>query len=439
MDRDRRDAMGQAQQLAGTEVLRARPAEAEIDDRGVVYAWAAASAALLSRVVVFVAGYYWTTRHGTVVVSPLIRDVRYAEALHGLAGRLFDTWAHWDGVWFVRIASTGYTHPNSPAFFPLYPMLIHVVSFVTGGNFVIAGIIVSLAAYSAAMVLLFKLVRPLFGGSVAAWAVVFISWFPTSVVFSAVYSESLFLLLTVASFWFAGRRTWWAAGLAGLLAALTRSSGVLLVLPLLLLYGREVGWGSHGVRLRWPRDARLGWLLLVPLGLALYGAYLKLRLGSATLFMTAEQHWRRHLSDPISTLVLGFHDARVAVERLSGVERSLSRWLTPGHPGQTVMVYYVAPFAALVLATVVIALAVRRLPASYTAWAVVGLLLPLCYPAAADPLYSVHRFVLVLFPVFIALALVTRRVWPVRWVLLGLFAAGLVWYTSVFAAFAHLG
>jgi Mannosyltransferase (PIG-V) len=431
--------MGHPQEAVGTDDPLARPAEAEIDSRGAVYAWAAAVAALLSRVVVFVAGYYWTVSHGTLAVDLKIRDVRYAEALHGLAGRLFDPWAHWDGVWFVRIASTGYAHPNSPAFFPLYPLLVRGVSYVTGGNYVIAGIIVSLAAYAAAMLLLFKLVRPLFGASVAAWTVVFISWFPTSVVFSAVYSESLFLLLTVASFWFAARRSWWAAGLAGLLATLTRSSGVLLVLPLLLLYGREVGWSWRGVSLRWPREARLGWLLLVPLGLALYSGYLRLRLGSATLFMTAQQNWKRHLSDPLSTLVLGYHDARLAVARLSDVERSLSRWLTPGHPGQNIVVFHIAPFAALAVATVALTLAVRRFPAGYTAWALVGLLLPLCYPAAADPLYSLHRFVLVLFPVFIALALVTRRVWPLRWVLLALSAGGLVWYTFVFAAFAHLG
>jgi hypothetical protein len=402
------------------------------------WAWSAAGAALLSRVVVFIASYYWTTRHGVLRVDPAVRDVRYAEALHGFAGRLLGPLAHWDGVWFVRIASSGYAHPHSEAFFPLYPLLMRAVAVVTG-DYVVAGVAVSLAAYAAAMVLLYRLVRPLYGASVAAWSVAFISWFPTSTVFSAVYSESLFLLLTVASFWLAARRRWWAAGTAGLLAALTRNSGVLLVVPLLLLYGREVGWTWRSVRLRWPRDARLGWLLLVPLGLVLYSVYLEVVVGSWTAFMTAQASWQRRLGDPVGTLVVGF---RGAVDAFAGLEHAgepLSRWLTPGHAGQTIVMFRIAPFAAVVFALVVLVLAVRRLPAGYTAWAFLGLLLPLGYPAAREPLYSLHRFVLVLFPLFVALALLTTRLRPLRWIWLSASAVGLIWFTWIFAAFAHLG
>jgi len=425
------------------------PAEAEYqrgargfetrDAHAVAYIWFAVAAAVLSRVTVLLAGYYRVTHQGLIKVAPKVLDPQYAQALHGLAGRLFDTWAHWDGVWFVRIASRGYVHANSEAFFPLYPMCVRAVSYVTGGNYVIAGVVVSLTAYGLAMVLLFLLVRPLFGASVAAWTVAFISWFPTSVVFSAVYSESLYLLLTVASFWFATRRRWWAAALAGLLASLTRNTGVLITLPLLLLYARECGWTWRHVELRWPRELRLAWLALVPAGLFLYMAYLKVASGSWTLFINAEAHWRRHLTDPVDTVLLAYHDAVGAFDSLSDVQRSLIHWLRPGHPGQDIVVFYVMPFLALVFAVIVLLLAIRRLPAAYTAWAVLGLLLPLCYPAARWPLYSLHRFVLVLFPVFVAEALVTRRVFPLRWLLLAASAAAMVWYAIVFAAFGHIG
>lgn len=405
------------------------------------YMWFAIVAAFLSRVTVFYASYYRVTRQGilsSVAAAPL-RDPKYTEALHGLAGKLFDPWAHWDGVWFVRIASEGYTYPHSEAFFPLYPFLMRAVSHVTGGNYVLAGIAISLVAYALSMVVLYKLVRPLFGASVAAWSVAFISWFPTSVVFSAVYSESLFLLLTVASLWFATRRLWWAAGLAGLFAALTRNSGVLLVFPLVLLYGRECGWSWRRPELRWPRELSLAWIVLTPVGLLIYMTYLKLKFGSWMMFSTAETFWRRHLSDPVSTLVRGYRDAARAFDQLADAEKSLIHWLQPGHPGQDIVVFYVAPFAALAFAVVVLALAARRLPVAYTTWAILGLLLALCYPTVRWPMYSLHRFVLVLFPVFIAEALVTRFVFPLRWVLLALSAAGLVWYTFVFAAFAHIG
>ncbi len=412
------------------------------DGHATLYAWAATVAAVLSRVTVFIASYYRITHQGVLrtVAGPKLRDPQYTEALHGLAGKLFDPLAHWDGVWFVRIASRGYApYPHSQAFFPLYPLLMRGVSYLTGGNYVLAGIAISLVAYAGAMVLLFKLVWPLFGASIAAWSVVFISWFPTSVVFSAVYSESLFVLLTVASFWFAARRTWWAAGLAGLLAALTRNSGVLLVFPLLLLYGREHGWSWRRLSLRWPRDLHAGWILLAPAGLLLYMAYLKIEFGSWTLFSTAEDYWRRHLSDPVSTIVRGYRDATRAFDQLTDAQKSIVHWLQPGHPGQNIIVFYIAPFAALAFAVVVLVVALRRLPAAYTTWAILGLLLALCYPTIRWPMYSLHRFVLVLFPVFIAEALATRFVFPLRWVLLALSAAGLIWYTMVFAAFAHIG
>ncbi|HZL65084.1 MAG TPA: mannosyltransferase family protein, partial [Thermoleophilia bacterium] len=163
-------------------------------------------AAVLSRVAVLLAGFLWVSSHGVMHVSLVIRDPRYAEALHGVAGRLIDPWAHWDGVWFVRIATTGYAHAHSTAFFPLYPLLMRALAPMTGGNYVIAGIVISLVSYGVAMVLLYKLAKGLFGATAAAWTVALISWFPTSVVFSAVYSESLFLMLTVAAFWFATRR-----------------------------------------------------------------------------------------------------------------------------------------------------------------------------------------------------------------------------------------
>jgi len=396
-------------------------------------------AAALSRAAVFLAGFYWVSSKPVVHHAVLIRDPRYAEALHGLAGKLIDPWANWDGVWFVRIASSGYGHPHSPAFFPLYPLLMRALSVVTGGNLVVAGIVISLVAYAVAMVLLFKLVRPLFGPQVAAWSVAFISWFPTSVYFSAVYSESLFLMLVLGSMFCAFRQRWALAGAAAFFAALTRNTGVLLVIPLALLYGREHAWSWRRVRLEWPRDLRLGWLLLAPAGLLAYMGYLWSRFGNPMAFNTAEAHWHRHLSDPLSTVVDGVATALRETEPLHAFARSLVYWLQPGHVGQVQIVYYVAPLLALVFALLMIVLGWRRLPFAFTAWALLGVLLPLCYPTEMRPLYSLHRFVVLLFPLFIAEALATRRLAVLRWLLLAISAAVLIWYTFAFAAFAEIG
>ena len=47
----------------------------------------------------------------------------------------------------------------------------------------------------------------------------------------------------------------------------------------------------------------------------------------------------------------------------------------------------------------------KRLPAAYTAYAVTGLALPLSVPASGYALMSLPRFMFVLFPLWIALAL----------------------------------
>ena len=147
------------------------------------------------------------TTYAFVVTQPLwLRDPLHAEALRGLAKRLFEPWAHWDGVWFVRIASGGYrAHPAGAAFFPLYPLLVRGLMPLAFHNYVVAGVCVSLSCYAAAMLVLDRLVEQEAGSQIARGTVLLISVFPMAFFFQAVYSESLFLLLSLLSFW-AGRR-----------------------------------------------------------------------------------------------------------------------------------------------------------------------------------------------------------------------------------------
>ena len=167
-----------------------------------------------------------------------------AESLDGFAGAVFEPWAHWDGVWFVRIAADGYgAHPDSQAFFPLYPLLVRAASVLTG-DLVVAGVLVSLGCYALAMILLYRLVRDDFDERAALWSVVFISVFPTALVFQAVYSESLFLFLALASFVSARNGRFGRAGLLGGLASMTRLTGWCLALP--LAWEAYVRWRPTG-------------------------------------------------------------------------------------------------------------------------------------------------------------------------------------------------
>ena len=249
-------------------------------------------AAAFSRIAVFVAAF---------CAAKYLRYPGHRQALHrGLRGLLTEPWLLKDATWFIAIAKHGYVDKHSAtAFFPLYPLLVRLVALPTDQHYLAAGIIVSLACYAGAMVALYCLAADLWNTRVAAITVMFISVFPTALVFDAAYSESLFLLLTVVCLLLAQRDHWLLAGLAGLLASLTRSTGLLLLPPLLLIYARQQGWTWRHVSLAWPRDRRLASLLLVPAGLLLYVGYLWWRFGQPLLFLSAERtHWGRRLDWP---------------------------------------------------------------------------------------------------------------------------------------------
>jgi hypothetical protein len=384
-----------------------------------------------------------------------MRDPSHIEVFTGLARRLLEPWANWDGVWFIRIAAAGYhSHALSPAFFPLYPLAVRVVTPLAGHFYVVAGIVVSVVCYAAAMVVLYRLAADECGSRVALWSVVFVSVFPTAFFFQAVYSESLFLLLTLVSFSAGRRGRWWLAGVAGLLAVLTRSSGLLLVLPLAVLWWEQrrgapvrLPGGPAGApeealagakrALRRPSVLSLGWLLLVPAGLGVYMAYLWHAFSDPFLFSTVQDFWGRRSSLPQVAVwdgaVAAYHGVRWLA--LHGIGAVLSGPHTVSGGLQSNVVANPLEFLALVTAVVLVVVCWRKLPAAYTVYGLAALLFPLLYPTTARPLDSLPRFLVVVFPLFIALAagVVTRPVW--RWTVLALFSALLVLATVLFVSF----
>jgi Gpi18-like mannosyltransferase len=408
--------------------------------------WAAAAAAS-AHVLLAVVAVLTTYTVGVRVRALGLRDPAHAEVLHGFLKRVLEPWAHWDGVWFIRIAADGYgAHAESQAFFPLYPFLVRGLAVVTGHNYVVAGIIVSLACYAGAMVMLFKLVQVLLGPRVALWSVVFISVFPTALFFQAVYSESLFLLLTLLSFWWAGRARWALAGLAGLLAVLSRSSGVVLLVPLAVLWweqrrgsalrlpgGPAAGLPASGRR---PPAASFAWLLLVPAGLALYMAYLWWAFGDPLLFSSVQAYWGRELTLPTSAVWRGAVAAVGGVRWLAahGAGPILGLRLPSGGMDSTV-VANLLEFCGFAAAVAMLVACWRKLPAAYTLYALAALLFPLLYSTTARPLYTLPRFIVVIFPLFVGAAavLAPHRVW--RWVVAGFLGVLLVASTVLFASF----
>jgi hypothetical protein len=329
--------------------------------------------------------------------------------------------ARWDSVWYLAIAHGGYDHePARTAFFPLYPLILRGLGVVIGSDLA-AGVVISLLAFAVSLVLLYRLVALELDDEVARLAVMLIAFCPMAYFFSAVYSESLFLALSLGCIWQARMGRWPSAGLLGALAAAERNSGVTLAVPiaLLFLYGPRADRApailpAAASRLRrlLPRyrpTRSLAWVLLVPAGLAAYVLLLASSMGNGLAPFHVEEVWFRHFAGPFG----GVWDGAVAAwdglrQLLHGPAPPIYFAKAGGDPlvvaGQNLML-----FGFLVVGTVALVGAFRRLPVAYGAYALVALALPLSYPVTPQPLMSLPRYEVVLFPLFMWSAWWLRR------------------------------
>jgi hypothetical protein len=309
-------------------------------------------------------------------------------------------------VWFLRIAETGYhSRAGAPAFFPLYPLLERIFGPVVGGPLV-AGVLISLAASLAAFYLLHRLAEHEFGRPAARRAVLYLAVCPMALFLAAAYSEALFLALALASVWAARRGSFAAAGAWGGLAAATRSAGLLLLIPLAIMWwerARRPAAEGGGRRPRWSWSAL--WLALVPAGSAAYGLYLWLA-GLGPLSPLRAQHdvWDRRTVTPFQGLWDALSAGWAGVRQLASGGDAVVYWTrSTGEPIRVAALNLVL-LATLVALALGIVLCFRALPRVYGWYALAAVLLPLSTPGHALPLLSLPRFGLVIFPVFMALA-----------------------------------
>lgn len=150
-----------------------------------------------------------------------------------------DAWLIGDAAWYQSIATGGYFyHPgqqSSIAFFPTYPMAVRGVGWLLGGDFRLAGWLVSLLAGAAAVAAFTVWVWPRLPRAAARTAVAVLLLYPYSFfLYGALYSDSVFLLLAIAAFLLVESRHYWTAGLIGALATAGRPVGVAVAAGLVL-------------------------------------------------------------------------------------------------------------------------------------------------------------------------------------------------------------
>ncbi len=275
--------------------------------------------------------------------------------------------AHWDSWWYYSIAEKGYVYEgpktlSNVVFFPLYPLLMHVAGWIFFGNLVLAGWFVSVISLLFTLFYLYKLVKEFHPEIIPELPLVLLLIFPTAFFLNTVYAEALFLCLSVAAFYFARRKQFAIASVFGFFAALTRITGVLLFIPLLIEY-------FEGKTLK----KNVAWLLLVPAGLASFFAFDWIRFGSPLLFLTIEKAWGRGFNVSFFRGWAYFRDVPPA---------SVNMVLDIGF---IIVAVWIAVYALL------------KVRASYGIY----MLLTLAMALSSGSPQSIGRYCLVLFPIYI--------------------------------------
>jgi hypothetical protein len=311
----------------------------------------------------------------------------------------FSFWYRYDAWWYVEIAETGYQFEpgslTSVSWFPAYPLLMRALAPIFG-NPLLAGLAISNICFLFVLLLLYRLTISETGDHKAAERVlVYVAIHPSTMFFSAVYTESFFLLLALIVTRAARNRQWWLAAIAGAIASATRIPGI----ALMALVGME--WlAAHGWTLRsmFTAPAWRGlWagvrtdthnllkiLLIMPLGLLAYMAYLQYTFGNALAFIVSTRADGRRMDGPLDAIV---------------------RNLQGAFDGSFHYPYNLpVDLGLLLLALALLVPIALRLRESYA----VFVLLSLAPALISGSTRSLGRYTMVLFPILIMLALYGR-------------------------------
>ena len=314
--------------------------------------------------------------------DPMIRPYYDVEPVdEGLGGWLLGPWQRFDTLHYTHIAIYGYEPGTSHTVFPpLYPLLIRVVGGLLGGSYLLAALLISNLSALGYFIVFFLLAEEAIGWRAARHAQVFAAIYPWSFVLLAGYTEPLFLLFASLAFWAARRGRGWAAGLCGALASLTRLQGGILGAPLLLEAVQQRKFKL------WPIRMDLVWPFLPPLASIgfLVGREL---VGIEPIFMTYATQWHHASAPPWVGMITNFRNM------LAG----------SAHP-----VDYL-DMAAAWFAIVLTVIAWKKLRPMYALYMTLAVLFNTAHLRDPNPMVSVGRHTVELFPAFFILGQVMMK------------------------------
>jgi len=289
-------------------------------------------------------------------------------------------WQRFDANWYISIAENGYGGIEGDDHFPpLFPMLIRLMRPLFGSTF-LAGLFISHLATSYAI----KLLHDVFlewGGSPAGKRSLFLMLiYPTSFFLFSVYTESLFLVTALLSIRSMKTRSWGWAGFWAFCAILTRLQGAAMLLPMLYLM-----WMDYPF-LRKP----VHWMgLTLPAMGGLFYLYLRSRQVTNGVLPFVESEWHARLVPPWETYWY-------AIRTLFSGDFTFVDVLN---------------WAVVTLFVILLISGWRKIPLEYNLYATGSLLIMLIRIVETQPLISMSRYSLTLFPAFFVLGLAGENLW----------------------------
>ena len=363
-----------------------------------------------------------------VVAQAIVFSSRFVQRAPGdvftdVTPRWYRYLLRWDAGWYLRIARQGYAYNGDNlvqqpvVFYPLYPLLSKAVSIIFGISEAAALLVVANVSLVLATLLLFKLVKDEYGNEVATYATAALCFFPASLFFSAGYTESLTLLLIVTFYLLLKKERYLLAAIAAGLALATRSTGIVLCLPLLFELWRKRGLNPGRLVLKTILS-----MVLATSGLWLYIIYLGVAFHSPFAFAMNERAWvgKATATDLIRVLTLQPFRHLADVWTIGPDPNTLSPWLF------LLFLFLILCFR-------------KWLPTSFLLYALGVLLLPYLAFSGKTGFLSFDRYVMLAFPVFIVAGKLFRER---PWIGLGVMAlcgALLFMLVAFYAQFYFVG
>lgn len=296
---------------------------------------------------------------------------------HGAHYLLLGIWERFDTLWYLHIARYGYDRPDAIVFYPLYPYLIRILSWLLQP--LAASLLISTVATFLLLWGFQSLLRIDLDPDVVRRSFILYAAWPSSFIFFAGYPESLLLAFMLWSLYFARKQSWAAAVALAVAAEMTKAVGMIMTVPLFIMAVRR-------------RTASAWSVLLTPLGALAFPAWVRWS-GHGTISSAYEHSWRTKTAAPWTTL-------GVAAEHLL-------------HQPDALLILNL-----LSLIVICALIALSRTKVEYKVFALAAILLVLC-KETDPPLQSMMRYVLVVFPAFIGAAQLLEtprwkpRFWPV--------------------------